>query len=115
MNGAANTSTRALVHANPRRLSALRPRAVARHRLLSLAAALTRVANARLRRPAFLSRSVLLRLLSYAREPLVLAAAEAGGIRNTEPPMSGISWKGARKDNRRDYKENKFTFIRSSN
>ena len=55
MNGAAQFPARALVRANPRRLSPSLPRAVARRRLLSAAAVLTHVANARLRRRASLS------------------------------------------------------------
>ena len=55
MNGAAVSPARALVRANPQRLTASWPRAVVRRRLLSAAAVLTRVANARLRRRAFLS------------------------------------------------------------
>ena len=53
MNGAAISPARALVRANLRRLSASLPRSVARRRLLSAAAALTRVANSRLRHRAF--------------------------------------------------------------
>ena len=93
MNGEAISSARALVRANPRRLTASWPRVVAHRRLLSAAAALTRVANARLRRRAVsLSRSVLLWLLSYARVPFVLVPAEAGGIRNIAPPNKEMGW-----------------------
>ena len=68
-------------------LSALRPRAVARRRLLSAAAALTGVTTRDFFVALSLSRSVLLRLFSYARVLLVLAPAEAGGIHYTGPPM----------------------------
>ena len=86
MNGAAKSSARALVRANPRRLLASLPPAVARRWLLSAAAALTSV----------LSRSVLPQLLSSARVLLVLSPAEAGGIRNIEPPNREMEWAGAR-------------------
>ena len=87
MNSAAKTSARALVRANPRRLPASLPRAVARRRLQSAAAALPSVTTRDFFVALSLSRSVLLRLFSYARVLLVLAPAEVGGIRYTRPPM----------------------------
>ena len=120
MNGAAISPARALVRANPRRLSASRARAVARLRLLSAAAALTGVTtrdfvvalllslslslslsvslSLSLSLALSLSRSVLLRLHSYARVvSSVLAPAEASGIRNTVPPNKEIGWDGCAK------------------
>ena len=44
-----------------------------------------------------LSRSMLLRLFSYARVLLVLAPTEAGGIRSTAPPNKEIGWDGCAK------------------
>ena len=71
MNGAAKTWARALVRANPRRISAFQPRAVARRRLLSAAVAPTGVTTRDFVVALFLSERDS-RPLSYARVPRVL-------------------------------------------
>ena len=71
MNGAAKTSARALVRANPRRLSASLPRAIARRRLLSPAAVITGVTT----RDFFVALSLSLSLSERAAPATQLCAS----------------------------------------
>ena len=96
MNSAAISLTRALVRANPRRLTASWSLAVGccqQQPYLPMLPTRDFVVALYL----CLSRSVLLWLLSYARVPFVLTPAEAGDIRSTAPPNKEMGWDGCAK------------------
>ena len=79
-------------------MSACQPRAVARRRLLSAAAALTGVTTRDFVIALSLSGRAS-RPLSYVRVLRALVPTEAGGIRNTGPPMKEMIMDGCAEGN----------------